>query len=350
MVSRPTRLVAIFVVIVAVTLLGAVVLSLGGAGGAVDGESVEGQSPSQFQPENVNQEFDSESGDIEVDSGADDKRILVDTRHGNQLSEAKLEPVTEAMFEAGYTVEFDDGGDGSQSRRGDDGAGYRETLQNYDGLLVVQPTQEFSGSEIEAIRDYTDAGGRVVVLAEPTQVQSGGGLFSVPSAVSFGADNLTRKYGVQIGSEMLYNIDDEQNDNNFKSIYASPDEDGALTEGVERINLDMAGYAVVHNTGAVDVLYTTVEGTTSLDTRREDSYPVVARNDNLVFVADSTFIERANVYDVDNEVFVGNLMEFLVSGDLDPGYGPDRESTEPRAPPTAPETPTPPEPSNATSG
>ncbi|MEF8781570.1 MAG: DUF4350 domain-containing protein [Haloarculaceae archaeon] len=349
MVSRPVRLIAAFVVIVAVALVGSVALSLGGAGGALDGENVKGQSPEQFQPENVNQEFDPESGEIDIDSEADDKRILVDTRHGNQLSESKLEPVTEAMFGAGYTIEFDDGGE-SQSRSGNGGAGYRETLQNYDGLLVVQPTQEFSGSEIEAIRDYTDAGGRVVVLAEPTQVQGGAGLFGVPSAVSFGADNLTQKYGVQIGSEMLYNIADAENDNNFKSIYASPDEDGTLTEGVERVNFDMAGYAVVRNTRVVDVLYTAVDGTSSLDTRRTDSYPVVARNDNLVFVADSTFIERANVYDVDNEAFVGNLMEFLVSGDLDPGFGPDRESTEPRAPPTAPETPTPPEPSNATSG
>jgi hypothetical protein len=355
--DRSVRLAGVFVAIVLLAVAGAVVLSAGGPAASADGERISGQSPASFQPENVNQEFDPEDGEIQIDATTDTKRILVDTRHGNEVSRSDLEVAAEAVFEAGHSLEFG-AGTQSQSARRDGDTDYRATLQHYDGVLVVQPTQGFSNNETEALREYADSGGRVVVLAEPSQVQLGGGLFASSSVVSFGATNMTRQFGVQVGAEMLYNVDDASNDNNFKSIYATPSGDGALTEGVETISLDQSGYAVVRNTGVVDVLYTATEGTRTLDSRREGSYPVVARNDNVVFVADSSFLLPSEIYDVDNEVFTGNLMEFLVSGDLDPEYGPAETTGPPREPPTPPETPTPagppepqtPTPANATAG
>jgi hypothetical protein len=362
--ASSVRLLGVFLAIVGLAVVGAVALSAGGGAGAgaADGERISGQSPASFQPENVNQEFDPEEGTIGIDAGADDKRILVDTAHGNEVSESNLEPLAEAMFSAGHSLDFGaSSGSSSPVRGGSDD--YSATLQNYDGVIIAQPTQEFSHNETEALQEYAEAGGRVVVLAEPSQIQGGGtGLFASPSLVSFGANNMTRQFGVQIGSEMLYNLDDANNDNNFKSIYASPSGDGPLTEGVETISLDLSGYAVVGNTGAVDVLYTANEGTRTLDTRREGQYPVVARNDNMVFVSDTSFLLPSEIYDVDNEVFVGNLAEFLVSGDLDPAYGPEETSGPPREPPEPPTAPTPagpegpgapqptPTPGNATAG
>jgi hypothetical protein len=351
--SRPRRLLGVFVVIVAVAVVGTIFLSLGGGAGTPDGEEISGQSPEQFQPENVNQAFDTEDGEIRIDTETSGKRILVDTGHGNQVSESDLEPVAEALFEAGHSLQFgDEEGQSSRARRRTGETDYSDTLQKYDGVLVVQPTQGFSQNETESLREYTDAGGRVVVLAEPTRVQGGGGPFSAPTTVSFGANNLTRGYGVRLGSETLYNIDDERNDNNFKSIYASPEGEGMLTEGVETVSFDTSGYAVVRNTRAANVAYSAADGTRTLETRREGTYPLVVRNDNMVFVADSSVLLPSEVYDVDNEVFVGNLLAFLASGDLDPNYGPTDTSSAPREPPTPPQTPTPPpaSPTNSTAG
>jgi len=357
--ASPGRLIGVFVVIVALAVVGGVVLGAAGDSGQPDGAEVSGQSPAQFQPDAVNEEYDPETGDIEVDAGEQDKRILVDTRHGNQFSQADLEPVVEAAFESGHTIEFGAEASSSGTRRG--GSSYQETLSNYDGVLIIQPTGEFSQSERNALQNYTDAGGRVVVLAEPTQIQAALGLFGVPSPVSFGATNLTRNYGLQVGAEGLYNMNDDRNDNNFKSIYASPSSDGSLTEGVETISFDQGGYVVVNenheDAGQIETLYTAAEGTKTLDTRRTGEYPVAARNDNVVFVADSSFIEESEVYDVDNEIFVGNLVEFLVSGDLDRNFPSDGGRDSGPTPPEPPEppgeqepTPTPAEPTPAPSG
>jgi hypothetical protein len=350
------RLVGVFLAVVVIVLAVTALLALvGGGSGQPDGANVDGQSPAAFQPENVNPEVDPETGDIEVDPETGDievnesgnKRILVDARHGNQITQSELEPVAEATFEAGHTVEFPT--EGETSRQRSSGRAYNETLSRYDAVLVVQPTRAFTPEESRALQEYTDAGGRVVVLAEPTQTQLGTGFFAAATTVSFGANNLTAEYGVRVGSEMLYNIENAGNDNNFKSIYAVPSSDGPLTEGVETVSFDLGGYAVVDGDSDARVLLSAVEGTKGLDTRRDGEYPTVVRNGNMVFVSDSSFVKRSELYDVDNEVFVGNLVEFLVSGDLEDDFpdGTSESAPEPPEPPEPP-TPTPPGPDTPT--
>lgn len=305
----------VFVAVVVVVLAGTAVASLATGSESVppaDGQNVSGQSPPQFQPAAVNPTVDPETGDLDVDAAEGTKRVLVDTQHGNQFDRAELEPVVEALAEAGHHVDFVGGSTGDGLAQGD----YNATLQRYDAVLVVAPTASFTKGERIALQQYADGGGRVVVLAEPTQmVVSGGGLVASATRVSFGANGLTQSFGVRIGAEALYNIDDERNDNNFRSVNAEPTADGALTDGVETITFDYAGYAVTTGDADADVLFAAVDGTRTLESRRTGTFPTVVRNGSVVFVSDSDFVTASELYDADNEVFVSNLLDFLVSGD-----------------------------------
>jgi len=310
--GRIVKPLAVFIVVLVVLLAGTFLLAVvnPGSSGPPDGQSIDGQSPSQYQPDAVNAPVDPEDGEISVDSDASDKRILVDTSHGNQVSESELEPITEALFEAGHTIEYGTSSTGA----------FADSLGRYDGVLIVQPLGSYSPDEREALQEYTDDGGRVVILAEPTQTRLSTGFTQSTTTVSFGANNATERYGVRMGAEQLYNVDDDANDNNFKAIYASPSDDGELTEGVETITFDTAGYAVVN--GDAETKFTAAEGTRTLETRRTGTYATVVRNDNMVFVTDSTFIRSSEIYDADNEVFIGNLLSFLLDGEApDPGGG-----------------------------
>lgn len=301
--GRVVKPLAVFVVVL-VAILGATfllaVLAPGGSG-PPDGQSIDGQSPPQYQPDAVNAPVDPEAGEIEIDTDTNDRRILVDTGHENQVAERDLEPVTEAVFEADHTLEYGVS----------DGDEFADELDQYDGVLIIQPLQSYTTAERIALREYTDDGGRVVILAEPTQTRLSAGFGRSTATVSFGATDVLEQYDVRVGAERLYNMDDEATDNNFKSIYASPTEESDLSDGVETVNFDTAGY--VATDGGVDTKFTAVEGTRTLETRRLGTYPTVVRNDNVVFVADTTFIRESDVYDADNEVFVGNLIEFLVT-------------------------------------
>jgi len=301
----------VFVLVVVVIVGGTAVVSLatGAGSSAPDSRTVQGQSPGQFAPDRVNPDVDPETGNLTVSADEGTKRVLVDTRHSNQFDRHELEPVVEALTAAGHDVDFQTATSTDQFGV----SGYNATLQEYDALLVVFPTEAFTESERADIENFTENDGRVVVLGEPTQTRVGGGRGVSSERVSFGANEMTWDYGVRVGADALYNVDDDGNDNNFRSVDAEPATDDELTAGVEEITLDYAGYAVVNDSTDADVLYTAADGTRTLNSRRGGTFPVVVRNENVVFVADSDFVTAAEVYDADNEVFVSNLLEFLVS-------------------------------------
>ena len=315
-IARPL---GVFVLVIVVILAGSAVLGAvaGGGGDApTAGQNVQGQSPGQFQPESVNPDVDPETGELTVDAADGTKKVLIDTRHGNAFDRDDVEPVVEALAEAGHTVDFVPSGTTDSGGFGSSTAGYNATLQEYDAVLVINPTEGFTEAERAGLQTYLDNDGRMVVLGEPTQTGiSGGGLVASLSTVSFGANDLTGEYGARMGAEALFNVDDSANDNGFKSINAVPESTSSLSEGVDTVTFEDAGYIVRTGESDATVLYTAVDGTKTLETRRNGTYATVVRNDNLVFVSDSDFVDQDEVYDADNEVFVSNLLDFLTSGD-----------------------------------
>jgi hypothetical protein len=336
--GRIAKPLAVFVLLVVGLLLvtAAAAFVVGEPPGSADGRAIQGQSPAQFQPGEVLVDTDPEEGGIAVERG--EKRILIDTEHGNEFDRASLEPIAEALFTAGHDVTF-------SGEAGGTGVEYAESLGEYDALVIIQPTGGFDESERNAVKNFTDGGGRLLVLAEPTQSEAGG-LFSAPSTVSFGAEALIAQYGLRVGADQLYNVNDSGNDNNFKSVYAVPSAESELTAGVERVTFDTGGYVVLIRETEAEVLLTAVEGTRTLQTRRAGEYPMAVRTGNVAFVADSSFIKGSEVYDADNEVLLGNLLAFLAGGEAPGPVGPDDsegEGTETPTPPPEPtEAPTPP--------
>lgn len=300
--------VAILIVALVIILVGTFTISVlvGSAStGSPDGANIQGQSPDQYQPESAGLNADPETGNISIDGSEAGSRIVIDIRRSSGTTRTDLAPLTEALFEAGNSVTVLDGSIGES---------LNDTLEGSSGMLIVQPTSPYPDDERDTIQDYVDAGGHAVIAGEPAQTQSGGGLLGTPSQVSFGATELAESYGVTVSSETLYNVNDSSNDNNFKSIYAAPTRDGALTEGVDTVTFDRSGYVL---TSGEDVTthYTAVEGTKTIDTRRAGTYPVVVRNESVVVVADGSFLSQPELYDADNEVLTGNLLSFLASGD-----------------------------------
>lgn len=303
----------VFAVVIAVILAGTAVagtLTGSGAAGTPDGASVDGQSPGAFQPSAVLAENDPEDGEISLETDTEGKRILVDSSHGNQYDRADLAPLADALARDGHEVTFQGSSDG-----GFGGGGYNATLQGVDAVLILQPTESFSESEIAGLEAFAEGDGRIAVLGDPPQTSMGSGLTGSVSTTRFSAQDLAGEFGLRLGADSLYNIDDERNDNNYESIYVDP-ADGQLTDGVDRMQFDTAR-SVIATDDSATVVARAVEGTETLERRQAARYPVAAQNGNFVLVGDSAFVESSERYDVDNEQFVSNLLEFLVTGDKD---------------------------------
>ena len=316
-----SRLAAVFVVIVAVLVGGAAVApyALGSEGG-VGSDSVDVENE-QFQPGTVLPDETSEEGAITMDSDAPGKTILVDVGHRNGVSETELEPLLSTLTENGHRIRFYRG-----QRRS-----LNESLRSADAFLVVSPRERFTSDELAGVDAFTDAGGRLLVMGDPPSVQVSGGLLlglgglqeTGPQTASLGSN-----YGIAYGSGYLYNM--ETNDNNYKSVFAEPGADSDLTTGVDRV---VMREAVPIRTADATRALVGVDGTHLSTTRDAGTYAVVARSGDVAAVGDTDFITRENAFDADNEVLIGNLADFLVDGEKQPGAPAEPGADGPQRPP-----------------
>ncbi|MEF8856376.1 MAG: DUF4350 domain-containing protein [Haloplanus sp.] len=333
-----SRLAAVFVVVVAAIVGGAAVAPYA-LGSADDTESdpvtVENQ---QFQPGTILPDETAEEGEISMESDATGKTVLVDVGHQNGVTKTQLEPLLSTLVENGHRIRFYRGQRQSLN----------ESLRAADAFLVASPQQRYTSDELAGIEAFTDAGGRVLVMGDPPSVQvSGGFLFGLgslqPTAPRTTA--LGSTYGVGYGSGYLYNM--AENDNNYKSIFARPAGDTELTSNVDRVVMREA--VPLRTAGATSALVGT-DGTRLSTTRDPGEYAVLARSGNVVAVGDTDFVARENAYDADNDVLIGNLADFLVDGEKEPGAptppGADQSERPPAgdggdSEPTPPPTPVP---------
>jgi hypothetical protein len=317
--GRFVKPLALFVVIVlALSVVIALVAVTAGVGvpGETDGQRLEPQSPTQFQPETVVRSPDPETGEIEVPRGAQTGgpgRVLLDTRFSPGVDASAYGTVQDALAGAGHSVTVAAPADESFE-------GYQQSLEEYDALVLVEPVQALSAEDREAIQEFTEDGGRVLVLAEPPSVVSGG-LLAGPEVVSFGASQLTGSYGMEVGSDELYNTDETTTDNNFLAVSATPERGSSLTTDVERVSYDRGSFVIVPNTNVATPLLPAVEGTRAMKTDRTGTYHTAARNGNFLLVADASFMRDGEVYDADNEVFVSNVLGYLLGAESDEPAG-----------------------------
>jgi hypothetical protein len=329
-----SRLAAVFVVIVVVLVGGAAVApyALGTSGdGGGDPVTVENQ---QFQPGTILPDETAEQGQISMESDADGKTVLVDVGHRNGVSKTQLEPMLSALVENGHRVRFFRGQRTSLN----------ESLRSADAFVVASPQQRFTSDELAGVEAFTDAGGRVLVMGGPPSVQASGGLLLGLGGIQETAPRttgLTSTYGMAYGSGYLYNM--ENNDNNFKSIYARSASSNGLADGVDRV---VVRDAVPIRTGDGTRVLVGTEGTHLSTTRDAGEYAVLARSagGNVAAVGDTSFVSRENAYDADNDVLIGNLADFLVNGEKTPGAPKEPGADGPAGAPSGPTPPTRPTP------
>jgi hypothetical protein len=175
--------------------------------------------------------------------------------------------------------------------------------------VVVNPTDTFDTGETAAVEAFADAGGRVLMMADAKSTSIAGLLGGAGEPASPGAETLSR-FGVGIGSGYLYSMADD--DRNYQTIAASGS--GSFGEGVSQVRLRRAT-PVVASPNVTVTLRTGPEA--ELSTAGPSSrgrHPVAARHGNVAVVGDTSLLAPSNLRRADNEVLVGNLVEFLVEG------------------------------------
>ncbi|MFB6222464.1 MAG: DUF4350 domain-containing protein [Haloarcula sp.] len=266
-----------------------------------------------------------ESGDLSMSANGSDTVVVIDVAHAGSIDREALTPLVSTLTENGATVRYHVG-----ERRG--GQPMNASLRSADAFIVLGAEKRYTESQQNGLEAFSDAGGRILLLNEPSQARPAGlGLFGrvTSDSVTKPMTPLASQYGFSYGNGYLYNM--HEYDTNYRSVYATPASDSPLTAGVDRTVFN----AAVPVTGG-DTVVTATEQTTLSQTRRQDTHGVVARSGNVVAVGDTSVFTQEFLYRADNEQLVGNILDFLVSGEKSPEDAPQPKDSSQSGPGTSP--------------
>jgi len=305
--SNASKLVGTFVGIVALIVLVSAVTPLLGASTGTDPRTA--ANASTFDSEANLVDIPDENGTVDVEADAESKVVVIDRAHTNGFSRERIQPMVQSLVEAGHEVRFH--GSGSQQARSPD---LNESLRGADAFVVIAPRQPYEAAEVRGVTDFADRGGRVLMLAEPSSTQVSGGLLGGLSTqqVSTELTALSSNFGMTVGTGYLFNMHD--NANNFQHVYATPENESGLSDGIDRAVFQRATPVSTNNASA-ERLLTATDRTRLSTTRSNENYAVAARSGNATVVGDASFLEPSYYRDADNEVLVANTIEFLVTGE-----------------------------------
>lgn len=263
-------------------------------------------------------------------NGIERKVVLID--ESSRVEQEDVRQLVLALVVAGHEVRYADGD-------------FNESLRPADAYVRIDPSQSLDRDEIAAVENFTDTGGRVVLVAEPNRVQVSATLFSTTVTTRRTAMvELAAAYGIVFGNRYLY--DTTTNDGNFKNVLARPTNRAAAPD-LDRVALSTAT-RVESRDGTV--LLRTPPSTRLSNDGTAGRYPVAVRTGNVLALGDGTFMQEGRHAIADNEVLVGYVAEFLVSGDrvhpppeepADPDDSEEEDETEPESDEDDTSTPTP---------
>lgn len=295
---------AVFVLVVVLS-----VTAVAGAGMITNQGSTERPTVDQAQYQVDVPELE-RGGEISFDDGVD-KTVVIDVAHANDVSRSDLQPVVSALTAEGHTVKYH-AQEGSGLGQEPDVA-LAETLQEADALIVVDPGTRYTAAEADVVSEFADAGGRVMIAAGPetggTATALLGSLTGATAAGGGEVESVSSPLGIAYDTGYLYDM--ENYETNYRTITATPAVNSTLTEGVDEVVFDAPTPVATEET----TLLTTTATTEHSENRVAGEYGVVARSGNAVAVGDPGFMTTETHNIADNEVLIGNMLEFLVTGD-----------------------------------
>jgi len=292
-------------VVVALVVVGLAVvaplLTSSAAGGGISAAPDQPEwSPGNISPDRLEKGGDANpSGDVGV--------VLFDRSHGNRFQTEDVSPLVDAVNDAGGEVQFTDTTTPLATQ-----------LNDADVLVVIDPSERYDSGEVEAIEEFVDNGGRVLMAHEPNRrtIQATG--FGVTLAdVRSSLDSAGSPFGISFGSRYVYDM--ETNDGNFKDPVTSPPSgtNADAVEGVDSVTMYTAASVSV-NRGTV-LLRTSPSAERAGETT-DSGFPVavLSASGAVMAVGDTTFFSDRFHTVADNEVFIQRIVEFMTEADHDP--------------------------------
>ncbi len=234
-------------------------------------------------------------------------RVVIDLSHANNLEVDDLNPLRDRLAARGVRLETFDAADGSLA----------DPLRGATALVVVAPTTAYTPDEREAIVDFVDDGGRLLLAADPTRPvppeENEEGVLDFasvlfPTSAVPAINSLANAFGVVYFDDYLYDLVDNQG--NYRNVkFTHFDAEHALTDGLQTIVL-FAAHSLRSNGRS---LVSGDDNTRSPMRRGENSLTAVAlaAEGRALALGDISFLASPYHVVADNDRFLSNIADWL---------------------------------------
>ncbi len=269
----------------------------------MDDSTIEGGF--QYNISNISTQLIQSRGEIRPDSIAiERKTVVIDDMHGNRFQNEDIQPLISGITEGGNEVKFLDREDN-----------YRRLLTQSDAFIIIEPSEEYTESEIIDVERFVDNGGHLLLIGEPNKKNIVNTLDQ--TSVNTERSSLTTigsSFGFSFGTNYLYNL--EEKDGNYRNIIVNPTNHSIMND-VEKVTMYTAT-DVTSQTGTHILI--SANKTRKSDIHEIRKYPVATINEGVLAVGDKDIFSTNKYTIADNEKFIEAVIEFLISGKASVNY------------------------------
>ncbi len=237
-------------------------------------------------------------------------RVVIDMGHYNNVQVDDLTPLWDRLAARGALVETYDAFISSLDSE----------LRGAIALVIVAPTLNYEGYEVESILDFVDDGGRVLLVADPTRavplpeeeqdtLDLGEVLF--PQSAVPAINSVAKPLGAVYFDDYLYNLVD--NEGNYRNVKLTTfSENQPLTQGLDSVvffashSLRTDGLSLI--SGDENTLSPVRTGETGL------TAAALAADGNVLALGDLTALTAPYHTVEDNDQFLSNIADWVVGG------------------------------------
>lgn len=236
-------------------------------------------------------------------------RIVVDIAHSNNLQVNDLAPLRNRLEARGVeVVAYDGTGETTLATE----------LSQSTGFLVLAPGMPFSNEDKQAVVDFVDDGGRLLLAADPTRPVSTGeeepglvDLFSAlfPQSAIPVINDVANEFGVVYFDDYLYNLN--ENEDNYRNVMLENFGMHDIASGLEEVVFFSAH--TVRSNGTPIVTSGNITETVSSVRRGETDLSVMtmAYDNRVLAVGDITFMTAPYHTVASNDQLVSNIANWL---------------------------------------
>ena len=235
--------------------------------------------------------------------------VLLDRAHSNEFTLDEIGHLDGRLAARGFELLHYDGGNLARA------------LRAATSFVVITPVESFTKEEVQAVSDFVDRGGRLLLVGDPTRFTVSFEETEFTFEVLIESDklplnSLANEFNIIFNGDYLYNT--VENEGNFRNIILQNEAfaEDSLTDGLEKVALYSAHSLQVGSGG--EALLMADDNTWSSATDRPGGLVVAATssNDRVLALGDIHLFIEPYFTVFDNGRFVAQIADFLteVSG------------------------------------